>query len=475
MHIGRIEVSELFKLLLILAVAGGAALTGFALVRLPLQMASAFVITMVGLVVVALALQRYGTRGVSSLALAAATITLGMTAIRVTNSVSLSDAFLVIAAVLLLPGLFGGDGWQRLEPIKWLAIGCLIIIAGAFFSSLLAPGITLSLNRLIRFSVPSLLFPILFALWKPSIEELRRIAWLWVSSVTISSLFAIRELGGIHVSRASGLTLHPNNLGITVALAIGPAITLTLLAKGFVRWIGLGACMVMGIGLMISGSRAGLIGALMSIIALLALSRRFSIAAGIGAAALIGIALISGGFIHLPAANAFSRLFDPGNPLVQQTVAGSDTGREVVLRAGLSQAASHPLTGIGFRGAVSSFNIYLQLWLGAGILGLIGFGVVIWSLLHVPFRTLFHKVKIADEESMMLLFGFSASYFGYLAAGPVINGLWERDLWFIPAFIAVLTPHAVRVLVSRKPHERRNERFTPIVPITPQPGEISTR
>ncbi|MGH2534737.1 MAG: O-antigen ligase family protein [Thermomicrobiales bacterium] len=456
------------------AAVGGAAVAGMLVTRLSLVATGVLVAVAAAALVALFVVHRFGTRGLSAVALAAAAATLGMNSVRLSASVALSDFFLFTAGLILLPGLLL-HAKQRLAAVKWLTGGTLLIVLGGLAGTAVSGDPALSLAQLTRFSIASVLLPILFALWNPSVDEIRRIAWLWVASVTASAVVAVGESGTFyHDGRADGLTTHPNHLALTCALAIGPAVVLTLLSRGLARWLGLAACALLVGGLLISGSRAGLIAFVLVLIAMAVLTRRMAIAGGIVAATIAAAVLIFSGLVDLPAGNAVSRLIGSDDRTVTRGVLGSDAARREELRLGLERIMEHPITGTGFAEALAAHDIYLQVWAAAGIFGLAGFAIIIVALLNLPIRAFLARSPFVDPPSMLLI-GFSASFIGYLVAGVFHNALWDRYIWLTPALLAVITPHAIRSLAGARNHDHRPLVAAPRAGRSPQPAPFGGR
>jgi O-antigen ligase len=433
------------SLILIGMAAGSAVGVGTLLVRLPPAGAGAIVIAVMAILVLTFILKGYGTRGLSSVTLVAAVVTLGMKGIRLSTSVALSDLFFLSAALILLPRLLAASGMERLAPVKRLVGGTMLIVLGGLLGSILAENPAGSLTQLLRFTVAAVLVPVLIALWKPSFVEIRRLSWCWVISVTISAVVAIGEIGTARHGRADGLTTHPNHLALTCVMAVGPAIALTLLSRGLERTLGLLSCMALGAGLLISGSRAGAVGLILTLTSMMVLTRRLAVSGGFAATAVASVAILFTGVVELPAGNTLARLIGTGDQEVARGVGVSDAGRRELLSAGFDRVFSNPLTGSGFENALVSHDIYLQLWASAGVLGLVGMSIVITALLNVPARGLFARTRPVSPPAILLM-GSAASYFGYLVAGLFQNALWDRYLWLTPSLIAVLTPIAVGTL-----------------------------
>jgi hypothetical protein len=75
--------------------------------------------------------------------------------------------------------------------------------------------------------------------------------------------------------------------------------------------------------------------------------------------------------------------FGPGD----ESAAESDGVRRQYIEDSLTYIADRPLTGYGFRWIESSHNIYLQLLLSGGILALAGFLLFVFGYLRAGFRT----------------------------------------------------------------------------------------
>lgn len=426
-----------------LATTGAAAGIGVGLAQVSVGITIGLVGLIAVVVVTVLILAWRGTRELASVALSAAALTVGMNGVRLTTSIALSDLFFLAAAGLLLPSVIFPEGQRRLEAAGPLLRGAVLVILGGIAGSMFAANPVGSLAQLIRFMVAAMVVPVIFALWKPSLAEIRRIAWLWTLSVSASAMIAIRESGSFYQGRADGLTNHPNHLALTCVMAIGPALTLTLLARGVGRWFGLGCCAALAGALLVSGSRAGIIGCAMALLTLTILSRRAAIAGWITAGACASLLVLASGVVPLPSGNAFARLLGSEDRTVTQGAANSDADRLERLRTALDHALSNPVTGHGFEDALIAHNILLQIVVSAGLLGLIGFIVIIAAVLKPAYRCFVSRAPSSDP-AVLLLFGFSASYIGYLTTGMLANALWDRYIWLTPSIILVLAPYALK-------------------------------
>lgn len=434
---------RIFPQLLGCVAVGAAGTAGAGLVQVSPRESIALVAMATILVGAALILARWGSRGLSALALYAAALTLGMNGIRVSTSVTLGDLFLLAAALTLLPAIIFQVGQQQLATVKPFLRGTALIIAGGTAGSFFASDPIESFSQLFRFSVAAMLVPVVFALWSPSVLEIRRVTWLWVFSVSLSSLVAVTERGEFLQGRADGLTNHPNHLALSCVMAIGPAVALTLLERGTMRWFGAACSSAMGLGLLISGSRAGILAWAITIVVLAVVLQRAAVVAGIIAAGVASAVVLGSGVIPFTSGNALTRLFGSEDQAVSQAIVDSNTGRQQALIATINQILHNPWTGVGFQDALYAHNIFLQVLASAGILGLVGFLMIITSVVNISLKSFSARVPIADPVAMLLLIGFSAGYAGYIANGIFSNALWDRYIWLTPGMVAVLTPHAI--------------------------------
>ena len=405
---------------------------------LPFSAAVAAFVATVAIVAVA------GTRAVASLAIVGAAATLGMNGVRITSFMSVADAFLFVAAVALF---VDPRSWRRVEvgAVKLQAGGFLLLVIGGLVGSFFARDALVSGATLLRLVVASALLLLLFVLWSPSVREITIVAAAWVGSASASSVVAILEEDPIF-GRPSGLTTHPSHLGLVCVLAIGPAVALTGAAAGFRRVAGLCGCILITVGVVLSGSRAGVIGYGVALAMTFALSGRLTFVPGIfGTRAVVAGMLTAGGIgfslalargITLPTGNALDRL------LGRADVASSNAERVAALDEALARAYAHPITGSGFEDALAAHNVYLEVWVAAGLIGLTGFLMIIGgTLAHVRADRL-SSLRATRSVAAGITIGFTASFAAFVVAGLFGPQLWDRYIWLAPAIIPLLAHRA---------------------------------
>jgi O-antigen/teichoic acid export membrane protein len=355
--------------------------------------------------------------------------TLAMNGVRVTSWMAVSDAFFLGAALLVIPGAL-------LKPPRPSAIGrsmkpgLLLIVAGGLLSSFVAENWRESNLNFIKFLVASVLVLALVSAWGPSAVDLRHIMLAWIGSATISAAWALKGATA-EVDRPAGLAGHPNTLAVTCVLALGPALVLTGEMRSWRRVAGIFTTFVLFGGIVVSGSRAGLLGA--SVVFLLALvlsGRRSVVGAAIGSAAVAAL-FLAVAQPRLPAVNAINRLFDEHSPSVMQ----SDAARRTALDEAVDTISRHPFTGVGFENAKATHNIYLEAWASGGLLTLLGLLTIAWATL-TPLRAAARRATQAQYREQIVAMGISLGFAGFLVASLFQNAIWERYIWLMPALVS---------------------------------------
>ena len=198
-------------------------------------------------------------------------------------------------------------------------------------------------------------------------------------------------------------------------------------------------------GIVLSGSRAGVLGGATVLLLAFALYARRSIVVIALAAGVIAALLLGGLQPNLPRVNAISRLVNYNSSAVYE----SDAGRSAALKDSISTISGHPLTGVGFANAKAAHNIYLQAWESGGILALLGFLMIAGATLK-PLHVITRRYGEGQRGDIMAL-GISLGFAGYLVAGLFQNALWERYVWLMPALVAAAWPVRSRVARAGSP------------------------
>jgi hypothetical protein len=374
-----------------------------------------------GVVVIACGPPRAG-----GLALYLATATMAWTKIRAAGWLTLSDVCLIVALALLASSLPAGR--LRAATANPIARGSFLILLGGLIASFVSPNVLESVGNLAKFLFVTWAMLLAFILWKPAAMQIRRIVALWVISAATSAAVAISH-ASTPGTRPNGLAVHPNHLGLISVLALGPAFAFTVSGRrqwSALSWIAVAA--LLG-GVVVSGSRASLLGAtVVCIVALVRFGPRFR---RIAVAVLLGTIFCfqTVGNVALPAQNAFHRTFGAQVASSEQ----SDLGRREALNSTVAEIASHPATGVGFSNALAAHDVYLQLLASGGPLALVGFLIIVGTSI-APLGRLARDRDVASDR--LLHVALAASFAGFLVADMFQNALWDRFVWIIPVLLA---------------------------------------
>lgn len=403
-------------------------------------------VLVVAAVLVALLLGRglraFGSRGVAGLAWAGAAFTAPFNGVRVSSLVAVSDVFLVLAVVAMLPPMVvRGREPLRSSSHEGVLVGIALITVGGMLGTLVASQPLASLAGIAKFALAAAGSVLAVRLWAPSAREVRWFCSLWLGGAVVSSLWAL-TFGPRVVGRPLGLSTHPNHLGIVCLLAAGIALGLILGGRAPARGLSMVSLPLLVVVLVASGSRAALLGFFVMAPTVAVLSSRLQLAVRAGVlAGVFGLALLTGA-VDVPANSGLGRLFGDGS------TPASDVSRIDHLSASVDRFERHPLTGEGFEFAQAAHNIYLQVLVAAGPLGLIGLVVVAGSVLRVSWAGVrAGSWRVSGDHA--LLAGLAGGYVGYLVAGLFQNILWDRYLWLYVA--ATLTLGASLLAVTTEP------------------------
>jgi O-antigen ligase len=269
-----------------------------------------------------------------------------------------------------------------------------------------------------------------------------RFAAIWVASACVSAAFALEaSLSGS--VRPTGLATHSNHFALIAALALGPALAFAATGPVRQRTLGLGAAAVLGAGVLVSGSRSGLLAfAVAGLLVLAWVGSRRLVLAGAVALACAAV-LIQLGQVSLPQENALDRAVTTSD----RSVYLSDTVRTESRRLTLELIEEHPLTGAGFESALLAHNVYFQLLVIGGPLALAGFLLVALGTLS-GLRRLAGSVQARRAHA--LAGGLAAAFAAFVVGAAYQNALWDRHIWVTAALAAIAAAPVSRVAAARR-------------------------
>ncbi len=358
-------------------------------------------------------------------------VLLAMNGLRVNSSIAMSDLPLLFAVLLSLPLLAQRHRQPMPQELRRFMTGVILLIIGSFIASIFSSAVSESLIRLIKMSISVAVVPLALVLLAPSTRFLRLLSLLWIMSVSSSVIIGIIQGPPQNSSRIIGLATHQNTLAFTCILALGPALAFLVAGNRVERLIALGGTVSAFAGLYSSGSRAGLVGALVVVIAFAVITRNRILTTGLVVATVFVVAVgVFGVQVPFAEGSSIERLLQSTDS--NTSVASSNQGREERLAQGIADIGQRPFIGIGLQEARAAHNVYVQVLSASGVIGFGGFIFAIWAAL-TPLRDRALRARArAGDTAPLIIIGFASGYVGFLVAETFNNSLWERFMWAYP-------------------------------------------
>jgi O-antigen ligase len=184
-----------------------------------------------------------------------------------------------------------------------------------------------------------------------ALPELRKLLWIQVSAVALVTFASIAvhhydpqsgRLSGVQ----EGILSNPNDLAINIAISFPLAVAFMLLARSLKKWLWMAALVVMCVGVVLTGSRSGLMALLVSILlcvweyGIRGKRRKVVISTIIALFLGLGIALLKPSYRTRVESIFSSNVGGPENQ-------GSIEARKELLKKSIVTALTHPVFGIG--------------------------------------------------------------------------------------------------------------------------------
>jgi O-antigen ligase len=239
--------------------------------------------------------------------------------------------------------------------------------------------------------------------------------------------------GVIWNARYAGFTTHPNTLGLVCAMAFPTAIVMAASGRRMSwRVVYAVAGLILPVGVLVSGSRAGLLGIVAGVVALALIAvptvskRRIVAVSCLGVVGLFVLAALQGSQSAI-ATIAIDRLTG------QINVGYSDAGHLQNLSSAWDGFLSSPIFGTGFSSLREANNLFLQTLEAGGIIALAGFIGLVVGAIHQGLR-LARSLPPGDEASPLLC-GAVAGMAAWLVDGLFQNAIADRYLYIPFALI----------------------------------------
>jgi O-antigen ligase len=365
-------------------------------------------------------------------------------ALRPSENMTYGDIPLAIGAVLLL-ALWLRHGHPRGVVPLGLVVGASLLLATGLLSSM--PAEDASLAPALRFSVTLGFMPLILMYAASTPRRVQQLVDAWLLAAGLNAAVGALDILGVtdigtsltsvdfvtYTDRATGLTGHPNHLGLVAAMALPVAIS-RLGAGGLRGLAAFGLVPLLIIGVVESGSRAATLAAVagVAIFFLLGVSTRRTRTPLL----LIAASLVT--FVTLIAIVGHNEL--TGSVTVERLGGGagapqSNEARILALRESITQALDNPLVGDGYSVVRTANNIYLQVFQAGGILALAGFLTFAVSIVRRA-RWLALPSHGSPPWLTGLAAGSGASACVWLVYGMVGNAVYDRYL-YVPVGVAL--------------------------------------
>jgi O-antigen ligase len=345
--------------------------------------------------------------------------------------------------ILVLAALRRSGTPFLLKEHPLVAYTAALLAAWALASSLWAVDVSRAASDGFRLMLGiGLVFIVFAAVRQPG--HLRLLMWGYLCGATAAAVFGFVGPSGMEADRLAGSVGDPNIL----AAMLVPALVFAVFALGWTeepakRWLLGGGIVLFTIALYLTQSRGGLV----------------ALAAAFAAAALFGgpvrryvvptaTVVVCVGLVYYAAfasSYAVERLTNPGR----------GTGRADLWSVATEVIADHPLVGVGAGNfpvvapqyAAESVNLpavhqvvdtpkvahntYLGVFADLGVVGLVGFLLVVLGALTLTVRATRTFARAGDRELELQSRAVLVALVGILTAFVFLSGQYEKQLWLL--------------------------------------------
>jgi O-antigen ligase len=396
--------------------------------------------------------------------------TIGFLTIRPALTFAASDwiFFLSFGITCLVLLTYGVDREYRIP--RAITIGVVLFSIGGLLSSYQAIGQLQSISIVVRLLYLTIVWFWLGTIVLQSRKHVEYATMAWVGSAALSAGGSILQYlygdvipgGTVIYGRMTGFTPHFNVLGGLAATAFVPALMLAVDAsRRPARMLGTASVVLLGAGLLLSGSVGGFLAAGAATVFWLVIRgiTLKTVVSLVSAGAVVFVLMSATGVTNSP--DPFQRV----KKVTSAEQAESGTGgtfytRLDGYREAWTRIREQPLIGVGLDDASSRevlgsaivHNMLINPWFSAGILGLVGIVLVVAGAALAGCRTVRHSPPDQRSFATALL----ASLVAFVVFGMGEPILFVRYGWFPAALLVVLRAHqlgAERAIVRRQlPH-----------------------
>jgi O-antigen ligase/polysaccharide polymerase Wzy-like membrane protein len=371
--------------------------------------------------------------------------------VRVALGLTAAELCFIAAFGLTVVAVLAGRPTSRVPPM--LVVGVGLFALGGLISSPNAASPSRSVVEVVQAVYVMLLWAWTAATVLRSRSQILTAMTLWTTSAAINGFAAITQVAGftalagaLEGTRATGLTVHANDLGGACAVALVPALMMATSAlpgrRGSVglaripRWVILG---LIACGIVLSGSVTAMAAGFVAIIVwtmapAVRAPGRLAVVVGL-AFALLAIALV-GGKVSSPTQRV--AVVTSSNGTLPGT--GTVDVRIRTVQQALPRIEGDPVMGVGFDGAGGAVQVIdkgqsrayqvhsapVAAWYEAGILGLVGLLVVAFTLARASWSSL----AGGDENDTLIGLAIFAAGIAFVIVALTSPFVFQQYGWF---------------------------------------------
>lgn len=364
------------------------------------------------------------------------------------KGLTVSEAFFIGS---FMSCAFSARRSHRVAPVPPLVlIGAGVFGLGALLSSFHAVSPAGSVVNDLHY-----LYVLVLWVWTGSMVLRRRdhvfmVLALWSVSLAFDGVAAITQIFGPHAfagastgGRAYGFTPTPNDLGGAASIALVPGMLVATRRTGTaplmtaVRWLPVS---LTATGLVLGGSISGMSGAAVGLVFWLVAPqvRPSTRIAVVGALSLVLLVLVVAGS---RTTNPLERLQLATGGYATQTGSGSGLDRLAIVKTIWPHILAHPFVGTGVDvagtavtivsdGSTQAYQVHgapLAAWFEAGILGLVGFIVLVIAHVSKAWSNVRHAVGDEDQLTALALLAAFLAFVVFAMTSPF---LFQQYGWF---------------------------------------------
>jgi O-antigen ligase len=371
--------------------------------------------------------------------------------LRVGPFFTISDVFLLAGGLLLILSLMVRPTGYRVLP-SWLFITNGIVLIPGLLSMFISDNLQEDILGLTRFMLAALFVPVILGEAGRYEHQRKLLINGWIIFTAFNAGIAFSDLvlrtsigwkitGFEWLGRTGGLAVHPNHLGLACAMALPVSLVQMSIVKQLNRqliWLLIPLALMVGV--LVSGSRAALIGSGAGLVMLCFLNNR--LIKPLLLIFIISLLLLSIAVKYQPG------IFDLLNYGWNRLLGGVSVGESDAIRLEYYSETylefiENPLIGVGFGIVRRSHNIYLQILQAGGALALIGFLAFIVRFLLFGWNLTLEKRMAAHNRDVAK--ALLTSIVIWLIVGLVQNQISDRFL-YIPMGLIL----SMRYMQNRK-------------------------